>query len=216
MQWLKLVRSLMQRRKKRREAKNRQLKPISSDAEKLRKKFQPPNILARLYPKAFVKIILKNHISFETSDGKKVQILRNGFLNIGKSWEKLGVKPRALVIVLVDGKKLYFYRSSGEASGRPGEWFPTFGLIDYGEPYNPGTLVKMKGHEGVYLGEPTSFPQWVDEISRQLKIIENQLSLHQEWNIHTFEQIAHGLNKIPYTDQLKVGKSFKDLYPNHG
>jgi len=167
--------------------------------------------------------LIENPYSFKTKTGSKVQILRHGFSNIYKGQRHN--PARALVLAFVDGKKLFFYRSSGEGSLKKGQWFPTQGpKIQYlnGEKNEPipctGWMIKMQGHPKPLKekpGIPTTvrelrqlkkrsyFPATIGEIREKLKRIESQLELHDNWDLRQYTFIIRAFEKVPFSDKIK-------------
>lgn len=171
-------------------------------AQKARESKKRHELLKKLFKKP-------RPISFKTSDGKKVNIVKNGFENI--FLESPTAQPRALVLVLVNGKKLFFYRSSGRNSNMPGEWFPTFGpRKNYyeGDKVELGWLHKLKGHPDPNQDSPrTYFPQWVDEIRKRIKqetVSKNgRIILNKKWGVKEYLEINAALQKVPLTDLIE-------------
>ncbi len=171
-------------------------------AQKARESKKRHELLKKLFKKP-------RPISFKTSDGKKINIVKNGFENIFVETPK--VPPRALVLVLVNGKKLFFYRSSGQSSNMPGEWFPTFGPNKnfYGEEkVELGWLHKLAGHPDPNQKHPkTYFPLWIDEIRKKIKQEtagkNGRIILNKEWGVKEYLEIDAALKKVPLTDLIK-------------
>lgn len=165
--------------------------------------------------KAFARLLLSNPLSLKTSDGKRVRILRQGFFNIFKGQKSLrDRKPtpaRALVLAFVDGKKIWFYRSSGTGSAKmPGEWFPTLGpdIHDRQEKPYAGHLAKMQGHPDGNAGIKPHFPEWLEEARQFLKRREKSLKLYKAWSARDYLRIEHLFREIPFTDQLKAKQDY--------
>lgn len=143
-------------------------------------------------------------ISFETTDGKRVRISRHGFENL---FSQERYYPHAFVVTLVEGKLLFFYRSSGINSGQPGIWFPTLGPYvvqakpTEGKPPILSTLEKMSGHPTH--GIKQHFPRWVEEIQETLKKNEKRLVLHPEWGAQDYIDILDALGAIQLTEEIK-------------
>lgn len=142
--------------------------------------------------KKYVGRLFQKPINFQTTDGKKVRVLSYGLENIYAQQE---TEPRAMVAVFVNGKRIFFYRSSGKNSGHPGRWFPTpgpffverkmdTGTVFYLERSNRnlkvdrvGQLEKLHGHPQ---GGKPYFPGWVEEISQKIvRLVETKkIKLH--------------------------------------
>ncbi|MEW6295213.1 MAG: hypothetical protein AB1467_02860 [Candidatus Diapherotrites archaeon] len=172
------------------------------ELEKKRIKLQEKQkMLERHQRKAFLKDVQANPIRFKTSDGSKVRILRHVFENIFAGTRH---NPRALALVFVNGKKIFFYKSSGESSKRPGKWLPTMGptkIVDYEKnDFKLDWLEKVPGH---YIGEKPvlEFAPWVNEVSQKLKQSENRLKFHLDWNKHTYVKILELFKVIPFTEK---------------
>ena len=178
-------------------------------AEKLRQIDYKRELAARSLERRrrhdLLKIIFSKPINFKTSDGKKIRILSHGFENVYR--ERNEAKPRAFLIAFVNGKQLFFYRSSGEVSKLPGEWFPTYGpnVQDWKEPYTLGRLAKIQGHPDGYLPNPKPhFAPWMDEVRRKIKSSESKLTLHPDWGIDKYLEIKQALQAIPLTGEVKA------------
>lgn len=174
------------------------------------------NAKTRREKHSYLKWLLKDSIKFTTNDGTVIKIMKQGWLNVYGEKSSLGKKPihpRALVLCFVDGKKLFFYKSSGEASKMPGEWFPTFG--PEGDPVyddkfrvigkQAGWMTKLEGHPSGKDGIPQSFPPWVVEIQAKLKEAENEkrIQFQPSWKFQSFEILNELFGKIPFTDKIK-------------
>lgn len=165
--------------------------------------------LARTKRHALLKTLFRAQkpISFKTKDGKRIRILRTGFENIFLGQDK--IPPRAFIITLVNGKILYFYRSSGERSKMAGEWFPTSGPYVYypstsskGEKTSLGHLGKLEGHPISGSRNPR-FAPWVEEIRAKIKANEHKILLQKNWGADEYLQIREALGKIPRTEEIK-------------
>ncbi len=131
----------------------------------------------------YVNMLFTKPTNFKTSDGKKIKVLSHGLDNIyAGQTEHAG---RALVGVLVNGMRIYFYQSSGKNSGLPGKWLPAAGIyfyekVDSGRTrmlhkgtslrfmtvQEVGALDKLKGHPQLTMKE--HFPTWVEEVSQKI------------------------------------------------
>jgi len=173
--------------------------------------------LARLKKIKGFANIANNPLKFRTSNGNKIVVLKHGFSNIYKGQKN--TSARAFVIAFVNGKKIFFYRSSGEVSGKQGQWFPTQGPIVHSKngSIQLGWLTKMKGHpkqrnptgnppniqEMKKYGKRPYFPKQVSEIRAKIKAMENQLELHSEWGTKHYLLIANAFEKVPFSGEIR-------------
>lgn len=183
---------------------------LNSDGKMLaRKKLQPvwekrilrQKAIKRRSFRMLLKTIRTKPLRFKTTDGKKVVFYTRGFSNI---YAGQSVPARALLLVLVDGRKLFFYRSSGENSQTPHVWYPTLGPelgSDFGQPM-AAHMVKMVGHPND--GVPSHFPKWVSEISARIKKAENRLDLNENWSVTEYQQLLQLFERVPFTTELAV------------
>jgi hypothetical protein len=126
----------------------------------------------------YIKQLFRKPVNFKTTDGKSVRILSHGVENL-LQYSKRGSPPRALVAVFVEGRVIFYYRSSGESSRKAGVWFPTSGML-YGQRgiEDSHTTVlwikKLSGHGDEHLsdrervGRP-GFPKWVMEVGKRVE-----------------------------------------------
>lgn len=163
-------------------------------------------------------LILENPIKFETTNGRKITLIRQGFSNIYAGQE--GVPGRALVMAFIDNKKIFFYRSSGETSKHTGQWFPTTGpeIINGSKGKWLGRLAKMSGHpwwKNNTLKNPVKisevgknmkrpyFPKAIGEIRKKIKKVESRLKLHEDWGLKQYLFLAKAFEKIPFTEEIR-------------
>jgi len=143
----------------------------------------------------------KNSISFKTKDeGRRIVISRHAFRNI--YLERKEAKPRAMVPVLINGKKLFFYKSSGEYSHSKGEWFPTYGPRIAKQENGRPILGWMQKTEGHYQDFEKEFPEWCWEIKDKLKQIEGKLTFHPKWGIQEYKHFLNSLQHIETTYEM--------------
>jgi len=93
-----------------------------------------------------------------------------------------------MVIALVDGRRLEFYKSTGKGSKRPGKWLPTRGLFR-GADDIPLVLEKYDGHQD-------NFPDGVEVISEKIEEAEGRgdISFHS-WDDRAYGYINGGMLK---------------------
>src|SRR3989344_2804353 len=144
-------------------------------------------------------------LDFRTHDGKSVRIARHGFEDILHTYRKKQERP--MILALIDGERLFFYRSSGANSRMRGEWLPTRGPIVLGS-IRPHVhkLVKMEGHpeRDIDGGTNIRFPAWVSEIRGFIKENEPLLKLHPEWDVRTYKLLEAELAKTRNTRHLRT------------
>lgn len=151
----------------------------------------------------FIRWLFQNPISFTTSDGSRVRILRHA---IGNMYKGEKTPPRPMVIVMVGKEIMGFYKSSGESSQLPGEWFPTKGTLSFmpdsktpideaRKVIKKDLLIKMPGHSNS--GNPTFLP-WVTEVANQIKKAEaeKKIDFQGQWDAYDWLMIKKMLGKI--------------------
>jgi|GEM_PF-2513707 len=144
---------------------------------------------------------LSKPLRIKTSNGFSIVILRDGFSNVYKG---VKTKKRSLILTLVNGKKLFFYKSSGEASKARGTWYPTHGPEVEHELADLSWMTKSVHHPNPTINKPESFPDWVNEIRQYIKKHERQLRLHRDWGKNEYLQLTYDLNRIPFTKSLRM------------
>jgi len=162
--------------------------------------------------------LLEQPLKFRTSDGQKVVILKHGFSNIYRGQKE--TMPRPFVIAFVNGKKIFFYKSSGEVSMLQGQWFPTQGPSVVQGSHGPyaGMMSKMNGHPGWKNNKPVNpvkisdigknrkrpyFPKAISETRKQIEKMESQLEFHSDWGLRHYLLIAKAFEKVPFTGKIK-------------
>lgn len=156
------------------------------------------NKIRYLKNRRFYRRALNHSIPFRTRQGNDVHIIPEATLIIRQPREQEEHRP--MVTVIIDGQRLYFYKSSGKRSRKPGKWFPTIGVMADGEKKN-GRLVraetvfnylKLKEHFN-------EFPPEIEAISRRISELEKAGSIP--------------LRYIGLHEQLRVQRKW-DLWPH--
>lgn len=124
------------------------------------------------------------------ADGKNVAILRHGFM----PQQKPQIIGRAVVLVIVDGKLLQFYKSSGASSKRnTGDWLPFVEIIGH----NAGEVLGKKPRIIQKFETHPNFPGWVLEIGERIKLAErnSELNLHANWSEEVYSMLRKMIRK---------------------
>lgn len=165
--------------------------------------------------KRFFQRVIGKPFRFKTNDGKTIHILRNGIENLHPESKRAS---RPLVMTLVNGKIMYFYKSTGQNSQRPGDWLPAQTMRFGGTTLQPtiDTLVKMPGH-------PNRFPEWINQISSAIKTAEqnhelNLQSMDPEKTLTLLQLIGKKFKRVPEswiadekTWDAHYGKHWRDI-----
>lgn len=135
----------------------------------------------RLMNQPFYRRALRHSITFQPSMGSTVRIIPESIHVVKAPHESDGGRP--MVVALINGKRLYFYKSSGKRSGRPGKWLPTSGIRPTIRWTPSGIrftgvegLVKMKSH-----WNPNPYPQEIVEIGEKIGELEKQGKIPTRW-----------------------------------
>ncbi len=164
--------------------------------------------------KQLIRRLFKSPFRF-TVQGKKAYVLSTGFENIFEA--RRGIPPRAFVCVFIGGKRLFFYRSSGKNTGRPGEWFPCADVeIDrdfQGRASSVGHITKLQGHPQA--GMRSFFPTWVDRVTRAISegVARGKIILEPRSAPEDFARFQEALLFYPAIDQ-RGSRSGNNILPD--
>jgi hypothetical protein len=152
-----------------------------------------------------IRTLFRKPIVVKLSEKVTVRILSTGILNPDNSTPTH--PARAFVCVFINGKRLFFYRSSGEASKQSGRWFPCGGAeMNYpreGEPLKVGWIIKLVGHPNP--NAEHRFPKWVDLVSRAVarNVWSGKIKLKEDTTPAEFQHFQDALNFYPHLEEQK-------------
>lgn len=138
---------------------------------------------------------LQHALPFRTTNGVNIHIIPEAAQVIRAPSEKENHRP--FIVTLVDGKRLYFYKSTGLNSGRPGQWLPTAGVMAVGEvkggkmvrPERLRNYLKMREHWDHYPAEIDEIGRRIGELERMGHIplrwvsLKEQLAIQKKWDL---------------------------------
>ncbi len=165
------------------------------------------HLVAKRAHHQLIRTLFRKPITMKLSDKVTVRILSTGILNPFGNTPKH--PARAFVCVFINGKRLFFYRSSGQYSKQSGRWFPCGGAqIDYsreGEPLKLGWIIKLIGHPKAERGIEPHFPNWVDLVSRAIarNVWNGKIKLREDTTPLDFQRFQEALNFYPHLEQQK-------------
>ncbi|MFH0969912.1 MAG: hypothetical protein V1776_00410 [Candidatus Diapherotrites archaeon] len=148
--------------------------------------------------KEYLRVLFHRPVSFNLYPNVRVRILSTGILNVYSG--NPNTRPRSLVGVFINGKRLFFYRSSGKNSGHPGKWFPCAGIemIPHStRSLRIGNIRKITGHP--QYGTAHSFPHWVDVVSDAIAkaVTHGRIKLWDQTTPSDCQRFQETLNFFP-------------------